>query len=312
MGNCCSSSDSTASPAIVKHQTASESKAQKLAQFSYGFQPDRASEDRITQLILGRLRDGREASLNCLEDTVGKSSAFSSKRADLLSMKNASDKDFAREAARVFVEGELKPRAALAQRIVILPQEGVSHAVNVDAVVTSMPSAQMIVHPQPSWMAEFHYIRRENRLIPPFAPEQQMCVFAAGCFWGTEKGFWRLPGVYSTAVGYIGGKKLMPTYKEVCSGRTGHTEGTLVVWDPKEVSLADLLQRFFDCHDPTQGDGQGNDIGSQCAHAVDRLISMPLSHRHDTSTTNTEQSLFCTRPLVQTVPASTVLPKSTQ
>ena len=106
-------------------------------------------------------------------------------------------------------------------------------------------------------------MRRQNRLIPPFPEGFDMCVFAAGCFWGTEKGFWRLPGVYSTAVGYIDGKVRQPTYKDVCTGRTGHTEGTLVVWDPSVISFCDLCRRFFDCHDPTQGNGQGNDRGTQ-------------------------------------------------
>jgi peptide-methionine (S)-S-oxide reductase len=90
-------------------------------------------------------------------------------------------------------------------------------------------------------------------------------VFAAGCFWGTEKSFWRMPGVYATAVGYIGGNdhEGVPTYRRVCSGKTKHAEATLVLYDSKVVHLTDLLRLFFACHDPTQGNRQGNDYGSQ-------------------------------------------------
>jgi peptide-methionine (S)-S-oxide reductase len=92
----------------------------------------------------------------------------------------------------------------------------------------------------------------------------QKVIFAAGCFWGTEKAFWRLPGVYATAVGYIGGDDSeKPTYRKVCSGKTGHAEATLVIYDSSLVTLVDLLRLFFACHDPTQGDGQGNDRGTQ-------------------------------------------------
>lgn len=115
---------------------------------------------------------------------------------------------------------------------------------------------------------DYHYVRSSQRLKPPFPAGLQYCVFAAGCFWGTEKGFWRLPGVYSTAVGYVGGDVAKPTYRQVCSGGTGHTEGTLVVWDPKQISLADLLRRFLDCHDPTQGNRQGRDRGTQYRSGV--------------------------------------------
>ncbi|MFM9047854.1 MAG: peptide-methionine (S)-S-oxide reductase MsrA, partial [Cyanobium sp.] len=89
-----------------------------------------------------------------------------------------------------------------------------------------------------------------------------------GCFWGAEKGFWRLPGVITTAVGYAGGKMVDPSYQQVCSGRTGHTEVVRVVWDQGQVGLSDLLKLFWECHDPTQGDGQGNDRGSQNRAAI--------------------------------------------
>jgi len=107
-----------------------------------------------------------------------------------------------------------------------------------------------------------HYVLG-TPIKPPFPSNMQSIAVATGCFWGAEKGFWRIPGVYSTAVGYIGGETLNPTYKEACSGRSGHTEGVLVVYDPSKVALTDLLRMFWQCHDPTQGNGQGNDRGSQ-------------------------------------------------
>jgi peptide-methionine (S)-S-oxide reductase len=94
-------------------------------------------------------------------------------------------------------------------------------------------------------------------------PDQQEAVFGCGCFWGAEKGFWRLPGVITTAVGYAGGKLSNPSYDQVCSGRTGHSEVVRVVWNPAQVDFSDLLKLFWECHDPTQGDRQGNDRGSQ-------------------------------------------------
>jgi len=97
----------------------------------------------------------------------------------------------------------------------------------------------------------------------PWPEGMETIVFATGCFWGTEKMFWRIPGVYSTAVGYIAGHTPNPTYEEVCSQRTGHTECVQVVYDPKVVSLADLLSMHWTCHDPTQGMRQGNDRGTQ-------------------------------------------------
>ena len=92
---------------------------------------------------------------------------------------------------------------------------------------------------------------------------QQEAVFGCGCFWGAEKGFWRLPGVITTAVGYAGGQLANPSYDQVCSGRTGHSEVVRVVWDPTQIDFSDLLKLFWECHDPTQGDRQGNDRGSQ-------------------------------------------------
>ena len=102
-----------------------------------------------------------------------------------------------------------------------------------------------------------------NPLKPPFPDWMGSAVFALGCFWGAERLFWEIDGVYSTAVGYIAGPTNNPTYEEVCSGQTGHTEAVLVVFDPAKVSFEALLRRFWEGHDPTQGMRQGNDAGTQ-------------------------------------------------
>ncbi|HWD65572.1 MAG TPA: peptide-methionine (S)-S-oxide reductase MsrA [Solirubrobacteraceae bacterium] len=100
-------------------------------------------------------------------------------------------------------------------------------------------------------------------LNPPFPEGTDQIVLGLGCFWGAERAFWTLPGVYTTAVGYAGGYTPNPTYEEVCSGRTGHAEVVLVVFDPKQISREDILRTFWEDHDPTQGMRQGNDLGSQ-------------------------------------------------
>ena len=102
-----------------------------------------------------------------------------------------------------------------------------------------------------------------NPLKPPFPANLESAVFAMGCFWGAERLLWETPGVFSTAVGYASGSTSNPAYEEVCSGRTGHAEVILVVFDPAAVTYADLLKIFWESHDPTQGMRQGNDIGTQ-------------------------------------------------
>jgi len=105
-------------------------------------------------------------------------------------------------------------------------------------------------------------------LTGPFPAGHKQLVVGMGCFWGAERLFWQLPGVYTTAVGYAGGYTPNPSYEETCSGSTGHTEVVLVVWDPAKVSLDRILQTFWEGHDPTQGMRQGNDVGTQYRSAI--------------------------------------------
>ncbi|WP_193195307.1 peptide-methionine (S)-S-oxide reductase MsrA [Nostoc sp. MG11] len=107
-----------------------------------------------------------------------------------------------------------------------------------------------------------HYVNK-NPLKPPFPDGLEKALFGLGCFWGAERKFWQLNGVYTTAVGYAAGFTPNPTYEEVCSGRTGHNEVVLVVFDPKEISYGELLKVFWESHNPTQGMRQGNDSGTQ-------------------------------------------------
>ena len=127
-----------------------------------------------------------------------------------------------------------------------------------------MPTAQEALPGRTEKMPvpEKHFVNGQP-LSPPFPVGMEQVMFGLGCFWGAEKYFWQLPGVYVTAVGYAGGHTPNPTYKEVCSGMTGHNEVVLVVYDPKQVSYEQLLKLFWEAHDPTQGMRQGNDVGTQ-------------------------------------------------
>jgi peptide-methionine (S)-S-oxide reductase len=119
----------------------------------------------------------------------------------------------------------------------------------------------------PLRVPERHFVN-EHRLVEPFPSGLREVVFGLGCFWGAERLFWRLPGVYTTAVGYAGGITPNPTYEEVCSGYTGHTEAVRVIYDPAQISFEDLLKVFWEAHDPTQGMRQGNDVGTQYRSAI--------------------------------------------
>ncbi len=112
-----------------------------------------------------------------------------------------------------------------------------------------------------------HFVN-EHPLSPPFPEGLEMAMFGLGCFWGAERKFWQLEGVYSTAVGYAGGFTPNPTYQELCTGMTGHTEVVLIVFDRKEISYESLLKTFWEVHNPTQGMQQGNDVGTQYRSAI--------------------------------------------
>ena len=120
---------------------------------------------------------------------------------------------------------------------------------------------------EPLQVSERHLVKG-TPLQPPFPDGMETAIFALGCFWGAERKFWTVPGVYTTAVGYAGGHTPNPTYEEVCSGRTGHTEVVLVVFDPSVVSFDALSRLFWESHNPTQGMRQGNDVGSQYRSAI--------------------------------------------
>src|SRR3954469_8486394 len=121
--------------------------------------------------------------------------------------------------------------------------------------------------PDPIPTSDTHFVLG-TPLKPPFPEGLEQLAVGMGCFWGAERVFWQAPGVYTTAVGYAGGHAPNATYEEVCSGRTGHTEAVLVVFDPKKVSYEKLLKTFWESHNPTQGMRQGNDVGTQYRSAI--------------------------------------------
>jgi peptide-methionine (S)-S-oxide reductase len=134
---------------------------------------------------------------------------------------------------------------------------------------SQMPTAEDALPGRPERMRvpEKHFVLG-TPLEPPFPDGLERAVFGMGCFWGAERGFWERDGVYTTAAGYAGGLTPNATYEEVCSGRTGHAEVVLVVFDPEKVSYEELLKAFWEGHDPTQGMRQGNDMGTQYRSAV--------------------------------------------
>jgi peptide-methionine (S)-S-oxide reductase len=134
---------------------------------------------------------------------------------------------------------------------------------------TSMPSPDQALPGRPTALQvpQEHFVSG-HRIVPPFPEGLREAIFGMGCFWGAERLFWQLPGVYSTAVGYAGGFTPNPTYQEVCTGATGHTEVVRVVYDPAKIDYEDLLKVFWEQHDPTQGMRQGNDVGTQYRSAI--------------------------------------------
>lgn len=148
------------------------------------------------------------------------------------------------------------------------------------------PGAELAGREQAITTADTHFVNGRS-IHPPFPDGIRTVQFGLGCFWGAERVFWQTKGVWVTAVGYAGGRTPNPTYEEVCSGRTGHTEVVLVAYDPAEVSLQALLATFFEAHDPTQGMRQGNDVGTQYRSAIyvagdeERAAAEASSHAYE-------------------------------
>jgi peptide-methionine (S)-S-oxide reductase len=134
---------------------------------------------------------------------------------------------------------------------------------NADKTAMVAPEDALAGRSEPSFQVPETHAVLGNPLRPSFPDGIEVAYFALGCFWGAEQLFWRLDGVYSTAVGYQDGTTPNPTYEEVCSGRTGHAEAVMVAYDPTQVAYEDLLKVFFEEHNPTQGMRQGNDVGTQ-------------------------------------------------
>ena len=134
---------------------------------------------------------------------------------------------------------------------------------------TEMPDADAALpgRPEPLEVPDLHYVNG-NRIKPPYPEGMETAIVGMGCFWGAERLFWQLDGVYVTSVGYTGGITPNPTYEETCSGLTGHTEAVMIVFDPEKISYEEILAVFWEEHDPTQGMRQGNDRGTQYRSAI--------------------------------------------
>jgi peptide-methionine (S)-S-oxide reductase len=131
------------------------------------------------------------------------------------------------------------------------------------------PGEALPGRPEPTFHLADRHLVLGTPLVTDEVPEgHEVAIFGLGCFWGAEEIFWQVPGVWSTSVGYAGGETPHPSYEEVCSGRTGHTEAVRVVYDPAKVDYATLVKKFFEVHDPTQGMRQGNDVGTQYRSAI--------------------------------------------